>query len=236
MQALWKICFPEDDEGFICRFFENIPVNTGFVACKGDVLAMLFLLPAQVLFTEAAIPVRYLYAGCTHPEHRRQGLYPALMTFAAEQAASEGAKAIYLHPADDSLADYYRRLGYRDGIGSWQCSGEAASSFTEVTPEEYVTGRQAYFPGNMPVWRLDTPYERLFLQEMVADGWLPGQFSEGCALLSPDYTVLYDCLTKAPGIIDSARWNNTAQWIPIGDLPLPELAEQPGYTAFLGDI
>ena len=116
LKSLWKQCFPDDTDSFIDAFFGVVPVTRCLVACKGEPLSVLFLLTATVAYKDTTIPVRYLYAGCTHPEHRRQGIYEKLISYAGMYAASAGAAAIYLHPADDSLREYYKMRGYRDGI------------------------------------------------------------------------------------------------------------------------
>lgn len=233
MQKLWKCCFPEDDPAFIQRFLDKIPFGSGFVACKGEVLAMLFLLPAQVDFGGQTVPVRYLYAGCTHPAHRGRGIYPRLMQYAALQAAEDGAAAIYLCPASPSLADYYRRLGYRDGIGGWFTeNGAPLENRRAVDADEYLKLREKYIPADMPVWRLDPFMERFFCREMMEDGWHTVVFPDGCGLFSADGTVGYDILSLQM----SRKWKSTAQWIPLAESVLAEwMCGGNAYTAFLGD-
>ncbi|MBQ8753008.1 MAG: GNAT family N-acetyltransferase [Clostridia bacterium] len=242
MMELWRLCFPEDEEGFIRRFFQKMPTTAGFVACKGDVLASLFLLPAEVLCDGRTIPVRYLYAGCTHPAHRRQGIYADLMQYAGEQAKKDGAEAIYLHPATEPLAGYYRRLGYHPGIGWYRTAtaGElSVSGWIPLTAEEYMKRRSRFYPERSAVWQLHPECARFFLEEMMGDGWQPMVGESGCGVLSPDGTVLYDCLSSAGtvggtacGLLTAGEWENTALWLPLGESEFPER----GYTAFLGDI
>lgn len=233
MQRLWKQCFPEDDSAFIQRFFLEIPFGSGFAACKGEVLAMLFLLPAQVKLGAQTVSVRYLYAGCTHPAHRGLGIYPRLMQYAASQAAEDGAAAIYLCPASPSLADYYRRLGYRDGIGGWFTENAAPpENRRAVDVDEYLELREKYIPADMPVWRLDPFTERFFCREMMEDGWRAVAFPGGCGLFSDEDTVGYDVLSPQM----SREWKNTAQWIPLAESVLSEwMRGGNAYTAFLGD-
>lgn len=244
MMTLWKQCFPEDDEGFIRRFFDQTPISAGFVSCKGDVLASLFLLPAEVLYNGEVLPVRYLYAGCTHPAHRKQGLYAALMSYAAEWAQKNGNRAIYLHPANEPLWRYYQKLGYRAGIG-WYCghpSGEDSAKyfdFASLTASAYLEQRTQYLPDTCPVWQLCPEYTRFFLEEMIADGWRPIATNTGCGVLSPDGVMLYDALARfrpvaksSCGYFPGGEWADTALWLPLGE----GIPEEPGYTAFLGDI
>ena len=64
---------------------------------------MLFLLPGNAVFRGRSYSVRYLYAGCTHPEFRGHGYYRQLMVAAAQKVEEMGEHAIFLHPADDVL-------------------------------------------------------------------------------------------------------------------------------------
>ncbi|MBQ9860403.1 MAG: GNAT family N-acetyltransferase [Clostridia bacterium] len=240
MVALWKLCFPEDDEAFIHRFFAEFPAECGLVACKGDLLAMLFLLPAAVVYRDKQYPVRYLYAGCTHPAYRNRGIYTRLLSFAAEQAALLGARAIYLHPASDSLVEYYKRCGYRSGIGEWGMDGTGRNG-TDISAEDYVLKRAALAPSDTPVWQLSDEGNLFFLREMLADGWSTMGNEFFCGLLSQDGNYGYDCHGAACGKsavgVSGTEFRNTAMWLPIGDSPLHTIMDtKRGYTAFLGDI
>lgn len=116
--SLWQMCFTEDTTDDV-RAFLSLTEITQQACCAflGDTLvSMLFLLPATAVYKQTAYPVRYLYAGCTHPAHRRRGYYCLLLAFAAEQARAQGNHAIYLHPAEESLFEYYAVYGYRRGI------------------------------------------------------------------------------------------------------------------------
>ena len=240
MTALWQMCFPEDNKAFVERFFAKFPAEYGFVACKAELLAMLFLLPAVVKYRNETYPVRYLYAGCTHPAHRQQGIYKQLLSFAAEQASAMGADSIYLHPATDSLVRYYEKCGYRTGIGEWIANGGCGDA-VNLSAEEYLQKRALLLPSDIPVWQLEEDGIRFFLQEMLADGWKAVGGDAFCGLLSQDGSSGYDCHGIAYGNMAAGSsgtvFRNTAMWLPIGESPLSAIMEnQRGYTAFLGDI
>ena len=166
MKDLWLNAFPEDTPDYVDEFLSLIDPPTcaccGFIGEK--LVSMLFLVPAEILFEGKSLPVRYLYAGCTHKLWREHGFYGRLLSFAAEQAAFRGAIAIYLHPASENLFGFYERFGYQRGI---DC--------TSYPPSKEIVQRYPYF-------RLSLPFEILFSQDLdeesvVGSGsgcvWLP---------------------------------------------------------------
>ncbi len=232
MQTLWEQSFPEDESRFIAEFFAKAPISCGFIACKGEVLSMLFLLPAQVEFGSCCWSARYLYAGCTQPSHRGQGIYTRLMQFAAMQAATQRISAIYLHPASQDLVAYYRKLGYRDGIGSYIAPARDGQ-LPVVSVSEYLARRRTLLCSSTPRWVLEDDWEAFFLADMQCHGWTPTANATGCTVVSPQQDIFYDTL---PGRAEV--WQNTALWLPIGeDISLVGVMNNAkAYTAFLGDI
>jgi hypothetical protein len=152
LKQLWMRCFPEDDEAYIEAFFSLTELSQQCCCgCLGEQpVTMLFLLPATAKSTKAEWPVRYLYAGCTYPAHRKHGYYGKLMRYAAQKAAEQGSEAIYLHPASDSLFCYYENLGYRPGIQGinrtppcgalfWNPDDDVVALFSKSKPESIPT-------------------------------------------------------------------------------------------------
>ena len=243
IEQLWKTCFPEDDLGYIHRFFDKIPVSTGLVACKGEILSMLFLLPAEVVADGKIYPVRYLYAGCTHPAHRKGGLFGELLRYARSFVAMLGEQGIYLHPASESLVTYYERHGYRPGIGGWLRHGtERSKQAVTIDTDAYWAAREHLLPTNQAYWRLLQPADCFFLDEMLSDGWQAVADTTGCCLISPDGRFAYDCLGDFSAAVcfgaAGDEWQNTAWWIPAeeGNALCTVMVDNNAYTAFLGDI
>lgn len=155
---LWTTCFAEDGEEYPRRFLQSVDFPSQL--CLGCIhsrpVSMLFLLPATARLREQVWPVRYLYAGCTHPAHRHHGYYKQLLSFAAEIAAEQGASAIYLHPAEDSLFDYYQGYGYHRGICGtqerqpdslwWEPDRPAAALFAEYAENNKQPGNCLWMP------------------------------------------------------------------------------------------
>ncbi len=115
---LWMCCFTEDEEDYPRDFLGlvDLPTQACVGFSDGKPVTMLFLLPATARCGKECRRVRYLYAGCTHPDYRRRGYYEELMAHALLRVNQWGEEAIYLYPAKRSLVTYYERLGYRGGI------------------------------------------------------------------------------------------------------------------------
>ena len=113
LKALWKNVFGDTDE-YISLFFEKRFTPSQCVAAisGGKVVGMLFLLPFDLVCGNERYSGRYIYAVATHPDHRRQGIREAMLSFAHKKAASEGAALSALVPANDPLFDYYRKRGF----------------------------------------------------------------------------------------------------------------------------
>lgn len=156
--SLWMTCFAEDGEEYPRRFLQivDFPSQVCLGCVDGSPVSMLFLLPAIAQLGERVWPVRYLYAGCTHPSCRRHGYYKQLLAFAAEIAAKQGAAAIYLHPADDSLFGYYETCGYLKGIYGaqalqtdgfwWEPAPNIAALFAEYAESDKQPGDCLWLP------------------------------------------------------------------------------------------
>ena len=113
LKALWKTVFGDTDE-YISLFFEKrfVPSQCVTAISGGTVVGMLFLLPFEMVCGKACYSGRYIYAVATHPDHRRQGISEAMLSFAHKKAADEGAALSALVPANAPLFEYYRKRGF----------------------------------------------------------------------------------------------------------------------------
>ena len=112
IKDLWRLSFSGDSDEDIALFCARF-IDYGFVTRVGGwVASMLFLLPAEVVYGDVRMPVGYIYAGATHPDYRQNGLYRDLIRFVLSYARKTGLKAVFLRPADEKLAQSYRRMGF----------------------------------------------------------------------------------------------------------------------------
>ena len=112
MFLLWQEAFPEDGDEDITVFLERFAEYALVAKDKDAVVSMLFLLPATLWYNEHEIPVGYIYAGATATLYRGQGWYRRLIEYAASEAISRGYGGLFLRPADEALAESYRRMGF----------------------------------------------------------------------------------------------------------------------------
>ncbi len=235
LKELWYSAFPSDPIDFIDGFFAHLPQKS--VTMVGEIdekaVTMLFLLPAEAQFRGKSYPVRYLYAGCTHPQYRGRGYYRELMAAAAQTVAAMGENAIYLHPADNKLTETYQRLGYRAGIfGSDHVQAE--NELPEYqTVDEYMKMRGKLidrYSENTVVWDTAEDVTRFFVTDAVARGATMNGNEDRVALL------LGDTVIESLDGVSFGENKDYCLWLPIDDTPLSALMEEyKGFTGLVGD-
>ena len=107
--SLWGEAFGDSREA-VEEFFQTFPNCISYVAEEnGQILSMVHGLP-QLLSpdTKAA----YIYAVATAKAHRGRGLCRNLMEFAEKDLKSRGFDAGVLTPGEESLFDFYEKIGY----------------------------------------------------------------------------------------------------------------------------
>ena len=140
LSALWELCFgdpPAVIQSFFDRLWNDIQVFT-----TKDHTAMLTAMPVRWQDKDAA----YLYAVATHPDHRGQGLCRKLMDFAEEYLREQGCSYTTLHPAEASLYQFYRELGYETTFfcGSQSFHVKHPMAVTAVNPTDYAALRKKF--------------------------------------------------------------------------------------------
>lgn len=235
LTELWCAAFPSDPIDYIEGFFANLPKNTVALAGEydGELVTMLFLLPAEARFRGNVYLVRYLYAGCTHPRYRGCGYYRELMTAAAQTVSAMGENAIYLHPADDALTATYQRLGYRAGIVGGEHSRPNKIMPICQTVVDYIQKRDELITcisQNAVFWNTENDVTRLFVSDAVSRG-ARMRADDGCIELT-----INDAIIESLESTYSYKNNEYCLWLPIGDTPLTALmAEYDGVTGLVGD-
>ena len=115
LTALWQTCFGDEKaqiDAFWRALWQHIRV---FAAYEGKTpISMLCALPTS-LVDEAgeSCPAAYLYAVCTAPQRRRQGLCAALLAYAEKALQKEGCRFAALVPSNKELFGFYQKLGYQ---------------------------------------------------------------------------------------------------------------------------
>lgn len=113
LTALWRSCFP-DSEAAIETFWRKTEGHIlAFAALDGKTpVSMLCALPATLVDDcGEALRAVYLYAVCTEPAYRRQGLCAALLAYAEKELRDYDA--CMLVPDGEAMFRYYEKRGYR---------------------------------------------------------------------------------------------------------------------------
>lgn len=113
LQEIWQVCF-EEQPAPVSYFFDTYfePQNCLVYEINGQPVAMVHLLPAQIVHKNSLIQAHYIYAAATSPLHRSKGYMSALLKRAAEVGAKRGDMYSFLLPSQSDLYRYYGQLGY----------------------------------------------------------------------------------------------------------------------------
>lgn len=188
---LWMEAF-EDEREYVEFYMEHrFSEDNMLVYLQDDrPVAMLSILPLTLHWEGRRIPAGYVYAVATGREYRRRGYAAELLSYAHEQYG-----VLVLEPADETLAKYYRRMGFREafyvneydlplertdgrGIEARMERKQQKYWLLTVTPSEYVQLRDSYFMGEgYAQWD----------REMIAYALLENDFCGGYA-----YKVFHD--------------------------------------------
>ncbi len=146
LRELWKEAFGDGEE------FLDVFVKTAFsitrarIAVDGDTVA------AALYFFDCECdgePIAYLYAIATAKEYRRRGICRALMEDTHRHLKERGYRGALLVPANGTLFEFYRRIGYSRGGYIREISvnaGDNAACLTEIGKKEYACLRRRLLP------------------------------------------------------------------------------------------
>lgn len=235
LKQLWMACFPEDRPDDIDRFYGEL--FSSMVCLIGTVddrpVTMLHLLPAGAFVRGVSFPVRYLYAGCTHPAHRHHGYYVALLCYAKKHVEEIGECGIYLHPATAQLIPLYEKAGYTNAIVSAVPQMLDGNEIPlTLSAEDCAKRRQEL------ILELDSNYVYFEPDAPVSAIFIEGMMREGVSLYSRNSHLM---LVKSGKIIDSTPCDGmtygSAMWLPTLEAPLlaRAMSTYGGYTALLGE-
>lgn len=137
-KELYLKCFTEDTEEDAEFIFKTVLAKAEKV-CRydhnGHPIAMLFLMDSDLIAGNKKYPFFYLYAACTHPDHRGKGIMGELLNEAKEIAVKNGKQGIFLKPANPPLFDFYARSDFKPffNVTKINCSSkEFLKSATET--------------------------------------------------------------------------------------------------------
>ncbi|MBR6808621.1 MAG: GNAT family N-acetyltransferase [Clostridia bacterium] len=148
MKGLWMEAFGESSEA-VDDFFATAYSHDRCMVLteEGEVASALYVLDCEYKGDKAA----YIYAVATASKYRGRGFCRRLMEAVHEYLKERGYAFALLHPGDESLFDFYRRMGYE--ICGWvsEISVEASDVPFEVKKmdkDSYARLRKSYLPEN----------------------------------------------------------------------------------------
>jgi len=115
IQLLWQEVFG-DPEDFTNRFLAHFGIENCYVSKQNDeITAMAFALPVEVSGVRCEVSeMWYIYACATRPQYRKLGIMAKLLEAVYCEACAKNVAGIFLHAANQSLENYYRKLGFED--------------------------------------------------------------------------------------------------------------------------
>ncbi|MGN1307935.1 MAG: GNAT family N-acetyltransferase [Faecousia sp.] len=152
LTALWQTCFGDEKaqiDAFWRALWQHIRV---FAAFEGNApVSMLCALPTS-LVDEAgeSCPAAYLYAVCTAPQRRRQGLCAALLAYAEKALQKEGCRFAALVPSNKELFGFYQKLGYQTAFFHREytvSAGKRTAKITKLDADGYRNLREMQLYG-----------------------------------------------------------------------------------------
>jgi GNAT superfamily N-acetyltransferase len=155
MAQLWQLCFGDPTE-YIHNFFERQfdPSKTLVYVLDQRVVSVVYMLDASIYLEGREEPAQYLYAGCTHPDYRKRGIFERVVEYACNLAIAAGQRFSILLPASDPLYDYYGHISYMEyfkkrridcSTDSLKAQGDSDFRLLDVTPERVYRIRTALF-------------------------------------------------------------------------------------------
>ena len=111
-RRLWQLCFGDSDE-FLDRYFSLVYREEDvLLAYDGSKAVGHLQFPKMALsLGEETLPLGYVLAVCTHPDHRGKGIMRPLLHEALRREKARGDVASVLLPAEDWLFRYYTSVG-----------------------------------------------------------------------------------------------------------------------------
>jgi GNAT superfamily N-acetyltransferase len=165
--ALWLSCFAERREAVDLFFAYHFhPKDTLVLKVNECIVAMVHMLPGEILTETGRLQAHYIYAAATDKALRGQGLMGELMARSAAEGAARGDHYAFLLPADPGLYDFYAKHGFgkffktafcemsRRELENASCAPGRVAPAVDVTPSALKETRDRFVavsPGSA-VW------------------------------------------------------------------------------------
>lgn len=117
LKELWKTAFDDSKES-IDYFFRNTvsPGRVLAVFYEGKPVSALYMLESEIENNKKIYSAYYIYAVCTHPDYRGNGLMKSLFEELFMVAKSRNIDYLFLVPEEEYLFKVYGKLGFKNGF------------------------------------------------------------------------------------------------------------------------
>lgn len=176
LMELWMEAFGDERE--YVEFYFNNRFREGELLVyveEGRPVSMLSLLPVILHIGEDKIPARYVYAVATAKAYRGRGYAGTLI----QEAGTYLKEPLLLQPADESLVEYYRKMGFREAFTLWECEPEKPTGAGGVTAQQLPERARKVTAGSLHkeqrYWLLTitpTEYATLRNQYFAKEGYI----------------------------------------------------------------
>lgn len=151
LTPLWQSCFDDGKAGIEAFWRTTEGLVLTFAALDGKTpVAMLCALPTDLIDASGdLLRAAYLYAVCTAPAYRRQGVCAALLSYAENELRDYDACTLV--PDGDAMFRYYEKHGYRTAFyhSSFKLAARQADvTITKLTADAYRNLRELQLYGS----------------------------------------------------------------------------------------
>lgn len=115
LKNIMSVCFQDVFE-VLDLFFQNRVCLDDCFVCEedGKIVSFLYVMPSKLQINGKIYKSGYIYGACTLPDFRKRGIMSELIKFSEKEAMNRNYKFLFLVPDNESLENFYQKLGYRN--------------------------------------------------------------------------------------------------------------------------
>ena len=198
-KELYLKCFLEDTPEDAEMLFKTVLSKALLLAeyDNGKPIAMLYLMDSDLVSQKKVYPFYYLYAACTDPKYRGQGIMQRLLEKAKKEAVKNGKLGIFLKPANPPLFDFYKKTDFLPFFNVLKTS-MSAKDLKKLAKELNISLKNSTFKISMGQWQEKRKLILNSVSDLYADfnGDLFTAATDGCKCV---------CFNSESGVVYEKR-------------------------------
>ena len=153
-KELYLKCFLEDTPEDAEMLFKTVLSKALLIAeyDENKPIAMLYLMDSDLVSNKKVYPFYYLYAACTDPKYRGQGIMQRLLEKAKTVSQQNGKLGIFLKPANQPLFDFYKKTDFLPFFKVLKTS-LTAENFACIAKQNQISSAEAITNISMEEWK-----------------------------------------------------------------------------------